>query len=147
MDLLTVAYLTLRRSMDRRGFGIVGAIFTMVIAGLAVYALVTYGPSIVHRLSSGGTSISDILNNPNNYEGKDVEVVGDFAYVAGDTGLVGNNFYLVGYRITDGSHSLKIAVDMNTTEFDASVSQVGPIRVQGIFKSPDIILAQRLSTA
>jgi hypothetical protein len=139
--------------MDRRGFGVIGAIASMVIAGLIVYALITYGPSIVDRLrSSGGASIADIVNNSSKYEGKDVEVVGDFGYAPGSI-FEGvhevENYYLSGYTVTDGNYSLKLAMNLYT-EYVAGGELTGStvkVRVQGRFKSPDIILAKRIARA
>ena len=71
--------------VERRGFGVVRAIFAMVIAGLIVYALIYYGPSIWRRITSGGgTSLTDVYTHPSKYLGKEITVYGS---VAGTTRL------------------------------------------------------------
>jgi hypothetical protein len=39
--------------MDKHGFGAIGAIICMVIAGLIVYGIIYYGPSILHGNQGG----------------------------------------------------------------------------------------------
>ena len=65
--------------MDKRGFGIIGAILAMVVAGLIVYGIIYYGPGIWGRISgagSGTTSIQDISEHPERYIGTEVTVEG-----------------------------------------------------------------------
>jgi len=73
---------TLRGGMDRRGFGIIGAIIAMVIAGLVVYAIVYYGPSVWHGIHQGAPSGGSVLSadevkqHPEKYLGETVTVEG-----------------------------------------------------------------------
>ena len=80
--------------VDRRGFGIIGAIFAMVIAGLAVYAIVNYGPGIWREIQkgapgggnapsgenipSGGNALSpvEVRQHPDKYFGQEITVDG-----------------------------------------------------------------------
>jgi len=73
--------------VDRRGFGVVGAIFAMVIAGLIVYTIVNYGPSIWHGIQSSGggggetVNILDLLTHPNQYLGKEITIEGNIMMI------------------------------------------------------------------
>ena len=75
--------------VDRRGFGVIGAIFAMVIAGLIVYAVVNYGPSIWHGIQGGSGTTPDgggdggsvlsadaVMQHPEEYLGKTITVEG-----------------------------------------------------------------------
>jgi len=84
--------------MDKRGFGAIGAIVAMVVAGLIVYGIIYYGPGIWGRISgagSGTTSLQDISYHPERYIGKEVTVDG---YVwAYQTPVFENEGYIMRY--------------------------------------------------
>jgi hypothetical protein len=86
--------------MDKRGFGAIGAIVVMVIAGLIVYGIIYYGPNIWQGIRGGvagvgGTSIKDIMLNPETYENKEVVVVGTSA---GMGVMSDDGYFLVYYQ-------------------------------------------------
>jgi hypothetical protein len=79
--------------VDRRGFGIIGAIFAMVIAGLVVYAIVYYGPSVWHGIQQGAPgggsvlSADEVKQSPEKYLGMTITVEGWYV----SAGWVGSN--------------------------------------------------------
>jgi len=100
--------------MDKRGFGIVGAIIAMVIAGLIVYGIIYYGPSAWQAIQGRGTlSIKDVLEHPDQYYGKAITVNGktfqdanyDWDYFDNTTYIIqsvsGNAFALKARRTTE----------------------------------------------
>jgi hypothetical protein len=84
--------------MDKRGFGIIGAILAMVVAGLIVYGIIYYGPSILHGIQggSGTTSLEDISYHPERYIGKEVTVEGYVVNVI-QTPIFENEGYVMRY--------------------------------------------------
>jgi len=72
--------------MRQQGMGAVGAIAAMVIAGLIIWGIIYFGPSIWHEIQSGipgspetgFTSINLIVSSPESYDNKQVTVIGLF---------------------------------------------------------------------
>lgn len=68
--------------------GMVGAIIAMVIAGLIVYVIVFHGAGILGSIQqsvSGTVSLKEIAEHPQQYENKEVTVVGYIGYLAYST--------------------------------------------------------------
>jgi len=117
--------------------GAIGAIIAMVIAGLIVYGIIYYGPEILKRIgrNSGRTSISELVNNPTQYDGEKVVVEG---------GLT--TFGLIRWLVWEGDDYLEIILDMNTS-YELGWGETGRVRVTGIFQAPNKILARKLEKA
>ena len=125
------------KDLRQRGMGAIGAIIAMVIAGLIVYGIIYYGPEILKRIgrNSGRTSISELVNNPTQYDGEKVVVEG---------GLT--TFGLIRWLVWEGDDYLEIILDMNTS-YELGWGETGRVRVTGIFQAPNKILARKLEKA
>lgn len=76
--------------MDKRGVGMVGAIVTMVIAGLIVSGIIYYGPSILSGIQSGTSgvlSVSAVVEHSNSYLDQQITVRGQIILSTGQNYL------------------------------------------------------------
>jgi hypothetical protein len=126
--------------------GYVGTIITMVIAGLIIYGIVYYGPDIWHKIQErGGEKISDLISNPALYDNKEVEVVGDIVLAPMAFSPFVDSYFYSSCCVAQGDYVLGIYTGVGTMT-KPGWEVAGRVRVKGIFRSPNIILAKRIES-
>lgn len=121
--------------MRQRGIGWMGAIAAMVIAGMIVYGIIYWGPDILRGLQegSGRSSISELVNNPAQYNGKEVTIEGDLTFRR--AGSI--------WAVWEGDDYIGIVIDLDTS-YEVGWMAPGRVRVTGIFQAPNRILARKI---
>lgn len=116
-----------------------------LILTAVVWGSIIYGPEVWERIKglgdSGEPSISELVNNPAQYNGMNVTVKGDLTFRVSAEGAMGAMWLVWG-----GDDSIGIIIDINTS-FELGWGETGRVRVTGIFQAPNRILARRLEKA
>lgn len=130
--------------MDQRGIGWAGAILIFIVGSIVLTLAINpqFREDIVDWFrglgGSGGPSISELVNNPAQYNGQKVTVEGDLMFGGGVEGAL--------WTIWEGDDCIGIIMDLNTSQ-ELGWGETGRVKVTGTFQAPNKILATKLEKA